>query len=604
MRAWAFLFAVCVVMSSAWAQDLVEPDFREIREHQIEGPPTLHMPWRDGASTLAEQSYTAMWGVRITVDETGAMTDSAVRYGPDTQREEVIAAAQLMSFRPFERNGRPVPAEFDVSISAVPADYVGPEERGFPEHVDLATVRIRFERHGCFGTCPAYSLDVRGDGAVTYVGHDFVLAVGELHWRIPQENVEAIIALMRRADFFRLGGHYELNASDLPTYITGLEIGDQRKYVLDYGGRGILGEGTIASVSMGPDTGLPMPEVVTEIEQMIDRLSGVEPYVHGDETSIERLRAAGFDFRAEPGGAALGFSLSNCNLPLARALLAHGAPITTRDGDIREPQPVVLYVARCGDVDLAQDFVARGALRERHTAARFLRASAVSGFPEMVRFALRHSRAVNAREDGGDPPLAEAVGAIDPHEFELDLTPRARFDVGETVELLLRAGANARYRDGLMGWTPLHSANDARAIRALIAAGANPSARDNEGQTPLFGAYDPAAAQVLIEAGASVNVRDHNRRTALHEAGSAGVVSVLVAAGADIEARDAQDRTPLETVQGEDAARALLRAGAQMPNDPAKVAALVRGARRRGWTELAPQFEAHARNLGVTVDEQ
>ena len=35
---------------------------------------------------------------------------------------------------------------------------------------DLATLTIQLERTGCFGSCPAYSITMHGDGRVEYSG--------------------------------------------------------------------------------------------------------------------------------------------------------------------------------------------------------------------------------------------------------------------------------------------------------------------------------------------------------------------------------------------------------------------------------------------------
>ncbi len=603
MRLLALLIGglACVCAVSATAQEVVRPDNREQYEHLVQEPPRVAMAWREGASSLLQQSYGGNWYVRLTVDETGAVSNVEILSGPAHHRDDAIVTARQTRFRPFEREGRAVPATLEYMIDSRPADYIGPADRVFPEEIDLASVRIRLQRTGCFGTCPGYAVEIRGDGEVIYWGEGYVLIRGEHRWRIPQSDVQSLLELMRRADYFRLQGHYEVNASDLPTYITGLEIGGQRKFVLNYGFSGM--GGTMASTSMPGEAGPAMPPIVSEIEQAIDRVAGTARWVEGDDGTIEALRAEGFDFRSQNAGFALVQALANCNMALANIFITEGAPLEVSMYVGEPPLHVIGMAPRCGDMAFATALIERGALRRREVANRFLHASAVSGFPDMMRLALRYSRAVNARDGDSDPMLMGAVDAVDPREYNREPMPEARFDVGETVELLLRTGANARYRDDLMGWTPLHMTSDARVIRALIRAGAKANARDNDGRTPLFGEYDAAAAQALIDAGASVTVRDQNGRTPLHAVGGGDVVPVLIAAGADIEARDTRGLTPVETVNDQGAAQALLAAGARLPDDPARIAALVRRARHTAWTELAPVFEAHARSLGVVIDE-
>src|SRR5215471_1107147 len=43
---------------------------------------------------------------------------------------------------------------------------------------DLKTLTIRLERIGCFGTCPAYTVAIHGDGRIEYDGKSHVKQVG------------------------------------------------------------------------------------------------------------------------------------------------------------------------------------------------------------------------------------------------------------------------------------------------------------------------------------------------------------------------------------------------------------------------------------------
>ncbi len=134
------------------------------------------------------------------------------------------------------------------------------------------------------------------------------------------------------------------------------------------------------------------------------------------------------------------------------------------------------------------------------------------------------------------------------------------------VETLLAARADPNARDRY-GWTPLHAAadrgNDGGAreaplaaaevtvVEALLAAGADPNARiaDNSfDDTPLHFAAraavlndDVTVVDVLLAAGADPNARGSKDRTPLHRAagGRTGgaVVEALLAAGADPHAR-------------------------------------------------------------------
>ncbi|MBC8133417.1 MAG: ankyrin repeat domain-containing protein [Deltaproteobacteria bacterium] len=81
--------------------------------------------------------------------------------------------------------------------------------------------------------------------------------------------------------------------------------------------------------------------------------------------------------------------------------------------------------------------------------------------------------------------------------------------------------------------------------RELLAAGADPDARDTEdGRTPLFSAVlggSLGLVGLLLEAGADINARDHQGFSALHFAAQEDLpemARLLIAKGADVNALD------------------------------------------------------------------
>ena len=157
------------------------------------------------------------------------------------------------------------------------------------------------------------------------------------------------------------------------------------------------------------------------------------------------------------------------------------------------------------------------------------------------------------------------------------------------VTALLEAGADLNARDE-NGWTPLHTAAAGSKIpgtvTALLEAGADLNAREENGWTPLHlaagSSETPGIIAALLEAGADPNVRGENGQTPLHTAAGSskipGTVTALLEAGADLNARDENGWTPLHTAAGSSETpgivEALLEAGADL------------NARVLGWTPL------------------
>ena len=123
------------------------------------------------------------------------------------------------------------------------------------------------------------------------------------------------------------------------------------------------------------------------------------------------------------------------------------------------------------------------------------------------------------------------------------------------VERCILAGANPNTRDN-WGWTPLHATaglGQVGSVRVLVAAGADPNARDSVfGFTPLHAAVEQGQTEVvrlLVAAGADLNARGGMFEfTPLHMAARYGrteIARLLIEAGADPTAFARTGFTPL-----------------------------------------------------------
>lgn len=139
---------------------------------------------------------------------------------------------------------------------------------GFPVIRDWNSLKIALQRTVCFGKCPAYTVEISGDGTVRYHGLDFVAITGQHEAHIPADNVRALWDAFVKADFFWTFDEYRAGVTDLPTYRVSISFDDKSKTVVDYDGREI-----------------GMPNQVSELENAIDVTANTKKWVEGVETT-------------------------------------------------------------------------------------------------------------------------------------------------------------------------------------------------------------------------------------------------------------------------------------------------------------------------------
>ena len=164
----------------------------------------------------------------------------------------------------------------------------------------------------CYGTippCPAYTVEVHGDGTTTYEGQTFVLVEGQHRYHLADEQVAALVDAFRKADYFRLQDEYHYNVTDIPTFKTSFEVGAIKKSVTDYFG-----------VKVG------MPESVENLEMAFDLLAGTAKWVRGDVETVPALKKEGWDFHSAEAQKTLERARKNGQAGVARDLLEAGVP--------------------------------------------------------------------------------------------------------------------------------------------------------------------------------------------------------------------------------------------------------------------------------------
>jgi hypothetical protein len=145
-------------------------------------------------------------------------------------------------------------AEDIVDISGCPARPVG----GFPPP-DVGRVEIQLKRTPCYGSCPAYTVHLFGDGRVEYRGDRYVSILGVRSYRIDPSAVSELTKKFYEKGFFNFCTSYRWKATDQATDETTIHFGNIAKTVSVYGGKA--------------------PEGLEELQNQIEQTANVAQFV-------------------------------------------------------------------------------------------------------------------------------------------------------------------------------------------------------------------------------------------------------------------------------------------------------------------------------------
>jgi hypothetical protein len=134
--------------------------------------------------------------------------------------------------------------------------------------------KITLKRTPCCGPCPVYKVTVSGTGEVRYFGEAHVARAGTHRWRISRRRLRRLAEAFEKAKYLHLEGDYTGGRlTDAPGCLVSVEYDDGSSK-------------SIADLHGDP----PAPGALTELEDEIDRITGVERYTE-PEFSPERNRA-------------------------------------------------------------------------------------------------------------------------------------------------------------------------------------------------------------------------------------------------------------------------------------------------------------------------
>lgn len=453
------------------------------------------------------------WGLplELQVDEQGRLVcyrqmDVFGRTLPlNPQRKQALAQMAQWRYRPFVRNGQPVTAIVKQIIS---------EERLPAVHRDmpvapLDTFRIRLSRGVCFGNCPSYVAEIRGDGQVTYFGGEFVDVAGKHSYRVPVDSVRALMEQVRRADFWSALPEYRAPITDNPTFELTVDIGGQSHTVTDYVGRAV-----------------GMPRAVTDLQLAVDELARTHQWITLSQAAVSQLEQSGFDFQSQAGADMLGRAASNPDNhdeAAMRRLIELGAPLGGADVRIwgREvklsPADLLNEALRTRHGSLLQPLLARGVLLtngqlDQAKLDRAFQAAIVGGRLDAVEAIWN--------VDATRKPALTYMEEPDPY----DRKPRDPKQLPTSVLMLLSKtyGDDDWQGEAIVQW--------------LVEHGSDLRARSIEGKTLLHvaaNADDPALLRSLLRQGLDANTPGRFDLPALGSAESDEVALVLLQAGSE-----------------------------------------------------------------------
>lgn len=453
----------------------------EAAEHRMKALPAVTYP-------AGSRRNTWVYPLTLRIDAAGAVEcweqtpghdpDRAVA-GLDASRREVIERLPEWRYAPFLRDGKAVP----VIVRERLREERSPAKRRAPSDVTADRVRISMERTECYGTCPAYFVEVRGDGTAIYEGRSHVTVLGKHQYRVDPAKVAQLVERARGADLWSAERRYAAAITDNPTTTLWIAFGKQEREIVDYAGERV-----------------GMPVAITGFQDLVDELAGTRQWTHLTIEGVAALEAEGFAFASRAGGELLARAVRGPTIGDDAALVRLvelGAPPQGFDGVFS----LIESALTAGRPKLVDALIARGALdADGRADARKIDAA----FQAAIR--------------GGDAALIEKIWNVGGGS----LHPSQRFDDADVILLLdgayqdppKRLLAAVRFLESkgsrldavdAKGETLLHiaaNANDAELVRYLVAKKLDPNAVSARGISPLGMTHDEEVTMLLLEAGA------------------------------------------------------------------------------------------------------
>jgi hypothetical protein len=385
----------------------------------------------------------------------------------------------------------------------------GTRAEPFPQ-VDSSKLKITLTRGACYGTCPDYQVTIYGGGRVIFSTREdslpgsaeahrefnpfpYVVAPGTREYRIDPKAVDALLEKFKAANFFALKSHYTAQVTDNPTYEVEIDTGHGRKSVIDY---------------VGKEVG--MPAAVSELENAIDDAAQTARFVSGADGLVDVLASEGFDFRSEEAARMLVQAIEAGGDQTLIDLVGRGAPLelVSAGGPYgvkgKYGTVALLTSIREGRATLFSELVGRGWLK-RTDGTEVADAFAGSGAgcsPALASASFKAGIKVDATARNKEDMFGASGGATALSSLGSGYTCRDEKARLATAARLLALGADPNHRND-EGKTPIFAVENLALLNLLIANGSDPKAIDNSGASAVFDSWTDEIVLRLLEAGAS-----------------------------------------------------------------------------------------------------
>jgi ankyrin repeat protein len=516
-----------------WTPGPVSPKLRFVQPYQLDAQLTL---------TLT---------VSATGDVTAAEADGdarAMKFWPEVQGE-----VWQWKFRPFEKEGVAVAAKVEESVELVPpprfakvhveAPKVGPKSK--------VEIRLRLERRGCMGDCPAYALTVSTEGVV-FEGRSSVVAEGRHTAGVDADAVRELAKTMAAADFYSMLPSYWASVTDCAGYSLAVTIDGRTQSVADYMG-----------------TWVGMPVVVRELEEDVDALAGSGRWIKGSEGMVALLTAEGYNFKTFAAQTMLKSAARNGQAGTVGELLAAGVPLqpmaAPKSKEAYEGVPfehVGWLQAGAANAAVVTAMIAAGAGKDdQEDKDLALNTAAEAGSLESVRALIAYganpkvdlSKLTVTEEGGGMTLQGPGSGSvlIAAADSGNPAVVREILQYHPKLEARNRSGETAMFAAGQYRSSD-KDGDRVECVKLLAAAGANVNARDDDGNTPLHWIFLTDVEEELVKLGADVNARNKDGETPLFTNVDRDSIPMLVERGADLFAVNKEGKTAADVAHERD----------------------------------------------------